>query len=167
MLRLWTVMIILSESWPGWEKWDLKSDAFSDSVAFNLFPVSPLENTQWRKVSPLQWIPFEGAHHWPPTGCSGENSEILMQQQEESAVKEIFLDQPRLQLNWAKFLSTVVNFALLLSSQLHCNMPASHCFSQFHLNSTLAPSCHKFWFTFQHGPSLLKAAIACSSIFRG
>ena len=62
------------------------------------------------KVSPLRWIPFECAHHWPRTGCSGgENSGILMQQ--------IFLAD-QLQLNWV----SLQLFLSLLSSRLHCNM---------------------------------------------
>ena len=62
------VTMILSESRPWLEKWDMKSDAFSDSVAFNFFPSLPF-NEFHLKLHPLPSNRLQ----------RGENSEILMQ----------------------------------------------------------------------------------------
>ena len=104
--------MILSESRPRLEKWDLKSDAFSDSVAFNFFPLSA-----------LQWIPFEGA----PIALQQAAARREFWDFDAAPLKEIFLDAAGLQLNSTKFLST------LDFSQLHCSTDDLNCTALNHI----------------------------------
>ena len=130
MLRLWMLIIVFCESWAAWKSETWRAVHSRILLPSRFFP--PLENSQWRKVSPLQWIPFEcAAHHWPRTGCNGgENSGILMQRQRERGERDIFGPQ----LNSVSL--------HLLSSDLNCSAV---------WKVQIKVQCHTFLITFhQH-----------------
>ena len=105
-----------SESRPWLEKWDLKSDAFSDSVAFNPFFLLSLPSNECHlKVHPL------------PSGQQAAARREFWDFDAAETLKEIFLDAAGLQLNSTEFLST------LHFSQLHCSTDDLNCTALNHI----------------------------------